>query len=153
MPLLRLIRKNQLAYAKSMLSVFVSVWMLLALQPCAMAFDITPAESSDSSGHCMEAMANTGDSAKQAPVPETPKPCPHCDTLLDPSLCQADDWADSKQLIQVVADNTPVFADRLLLLVDMSAFSPPRLGMQFIDTAFYLSQGITPTALHDVSRC
>lgn len=96
----------------------------------------------------------TGESSAMAHHPsEAEAPCPHCDSLADASLCQADDWADAKQTLQPIGDGKPLVADRLSLLVAMVQFKPARLGLQLIDTESRDSTGITPTSRHDISRC
>lgn len=155
MPLLYRLRKSQHTSVKVILTLFTSAWLALALQPCAMAFGL-PDQQNPHIEQTVTAAKAPHEHCQQgakAPDVQPPHTCPHCFADLDIDMCQADDWADGKQTLQGFLDSKPVVADRLVTTIPMGSFLPAHLGMEFEYTVFTLSREITPTTLHDISRC
>ena len=167
MPLLYRLRKSQTTSVKVILSLFTSAWLALALQPCAMAFDLPAkqhgSESKNNHHHNQTnaqqptaPLAKSSSHCHQATTDQNPPPappCPHCFADMDSELCQADDWAKGKQTLQGFMDSKPATADRLVTTIPLDFFVPAFLGSRFEEQPFSHSQAPTPTTRQDISRC
>lgn len=155
MPLLYRLRQHQPVAAKAVLALFMSVWLALALQPCAMAVQLAEQEAIQASAiqvvfqtvpdHC-------GEAATQHAV-EAKADCPQCVFHAADDPCQADEWTDSKQTLQATIDTTTDEATRLVVLISLQQLRPAYLGQHYRHTLSLYVNGITATSLHDVSRC
>lgn len=139
MPLLYYLRKNKNLYTYTIISIMVSVWAILALQPCAMAFDIK-----QNSYHNLGMAADSGQ-----------QPCQHCPENSPSEHCQFDDWFSQKQTFSPTTDLNPQLSADILIsilsLAELIKYSGPDSPLNRHDRSSHIED--TPTLRRDILRC
>lgn len=138
MPLLSAIRKKRDTVVKISLSLFCTVWLALAIQPCAMAFELPT-----SATHTSNQMDH---------------PCPHCPEPAVVEQCQFENWGDGKQTLQQnvaqpLESSPPLAMDKLLTAMVMTCFKPVHTSCHFLFEQFVDTQTNTPTSQQDILLC
>ncbi|MCG8314070.1 MAG: hypothetical protein MI976_12740 [Pseudomonadales bacterium] len=144
MPLLNHLRKKKNTYGHSTISLLLTIWVALALQPCAMAFEINTQEPNHS--------------LISASLDETTDkhPCQHCpEEQITKDHCQFDDWFSQKQTFNPSIDINPHFAaDILITVLSLTELIQYKSTTQQYPSLFHIdSKQDTPTGKRDILHC
>lgn len=130
-------RTNTALFARYTFATFVSVWVMLALQPCAMAMEM--ASQSESAPTMMMDMDH---------------PCDHCPEETDTAECQFDDWNTPNQNLSPHHDIKPLaLFDSVVLVLSMSDFKPSDQLHQHFGEPPNFAIHPAPPAKQDVLNC
>lgn len=131
-------RTKRSSIARNILAMFTTMFLLLSLQPCAMAF--TP--DSENSTDMSTMMSDTG------------HPCDHCPEPATDVDCQFDEFGTPNQHVSLTQDAKPnPSLDKVIVLISLTHYKPQSLSPPVIEPSLNYRSINTPTLKRDIILC